>query len=78
MANRSFQAAGKLAKPQRLPAAGDSGVFDLNPTEDQQLIVETVREFAAERLRPAAAEADDKCEAPPELLATAAVARHHA
>jgi alkylation response protein AidB-like acyl-CoA dehydrogenase len=72
VANRSFQAAGKLAKPQRLPAPDDAGVFDLNPTEDQQLITETVREFAAERLRPAAAEADDKCAAPPDLLATAA------
>ncbi len=71
VANRSFTAAGKLAKPQRLPAAGDSGVFDLNPSEEQQLIVDTVREFAAERLRPAAAVADDKCEAPPELLSTA-------
>jgi alkylation response protein AidB-like acyl-CoA dehydrogenase len=70
-ANRSFRAAGKLAKPQRLPAPDDSGVFDLNPTEDQQLITETVREFAAERLRPAAAEADDKCAAPADLLATA-------
>jgi alkylation response protein AidB-like acyl-CoA dehydrogenase len=72
VANRSFQAAGRLTKPKRLPATGNSGVFDLNPTEEQQLIVDTVREFAAEGLRPAAAVADDKCEAPPELLATAA------
>jgi alkylation response protein AidB-like acyl-CoA dehydrogenase len=72
VANRSFAAAGKLAKPQRLPSAGNSGVFDLNPTEDQQLIVETVREFATEQVRPAAAVADDKCEAPPELLSTSA------
>ncbi len=72
VAGRSFAAAGRLAKPQRLPAAGDRGVFDLTPTEDQQLIVETVRELAAERLRPAAAAADEKCEAPPELLSTAA------
>jgi len=72
LANRTFRATGSQSKPQRLPSAGDSGVFDLNPTEDQQLIVETVREFAAEQLRPAAAVADDKCSAPPELLSTAA------
>ncbi len=72
VAGRSFKAASKPATPQRLPAAGDSGVFDLTPTEDQRLIEETVREFAAEQLRPAAAVADDKCEAPPELLSTAA------
>jgi alkylation response protein AidB-like acyl-CoA dehydrogenase len=72
VANRSFGAAGKLTRPQRLPSAGDSGVFDLTPTEDQQLIAETVREFAAEQVRPAATVADDKCEAPPELLGTAA------
>ncbi len=72
VANRSFQAAGKMAKPQRLAATGNSGVFDLNPTDEQQLIVETVRDLAAKGLRPAAAVADDKCEAPPELLSTAA------
>ncbi|MGH3760459.1 acyl-CoA dehydrogenase family protein [Actinophytocola sp.] len=71
-ANRSFAATSRLERPHRLPAAGDSGVFDLNPTEDQQLIVETVREFAAEQVRPAAAVADDKCEPPLELLSTAA------
>lgn len=72
VAARSFEAAEKLTRPRRLPATGDAGVFDLNPTEDQRLIVETVREFAAERVRPAAATADDKCAAPPELLAAAA------
>jgi alkylation response protein AidB-like acyl-CoA dehydrogenase len=71
LANRTFRATGSQTKPQRLPSAGDSGVFDLNPTEDQQLIVETVREFAAGELRPAASAADDKCSAPPELLSTA-------
>ena len=71
-ANRTFVAARKLGRPERLPAAGDRGVFDLTPTEEQQLIADTVREFAAEQLRPAAAVADDKCETPPELLGTAA------
>jgi alkylation response protein AidB-like acyl-CoA dehydrogenase len=71
-ANRTFAATRKLTRPSRLPAAGDSGVFDLTPTEEQQLIVDTVREFAAEGLRPAAAEANEKCSAPPDLLGTAA------
>jgi len=69
---RTFAAASKLTAPRRLAPAGDSGVFDLRPTDEQQLIVDTVREFAAEQLRPAAAEADDKCAAPPDLLTTAA------
>src|ERR1700741_639873 len=72
LANRTFRAAAAQAEPQRLPSAGDSGVFDLNPTEDQRLIVETVREFAAQELRPAAAEADDKCAAQAGLLSTSA------
>jgi alkylation response protein AidB-like acyl-CoA dehydrogenase len=71
-ATRTFTAASKPGSAQRLPAAADSGVFDLRPTEDQQLIVETVREFATEQLRPAAPAADDKCAPPAELLGTAA------
>lgn len=70
--NRTFAATRKLSRPQRLPPAADSGVFDLTPTEEQQMIADTVREFAAERLRPAAADADEKCAAPPALLSTAA------
>jgi alkylation response protein AidB-like acyl-CoA dehydrogenase len=72
VANRTFTAARRLAKPKRLPNAGDRGLFDLRPTDEQQMIVDTVREFAAERLRPVAAAADDKCEPPPDLLGTAA------
>jgi alkylation response protein AidB-like acyl-CoA dehydrogenase len=70
--NRTFAATRKLSKPQRLAPATDRGVFDLTPTEEQQLIADTVREFAAERLRPAAAVADEKCAAAPEILSTAA------
>lgn len=71
-ASRSFTAVQQLATPQRLPAAGERGLFDLTPTEDQQLIRETVVEFAAEQLRPIAADADSKCEAPQGVLSTAA------
>jgi alkylation response protein AidB-like acyl-CoA dehydrogenase len=71
-ATRPFAAATKPGGAQRLPPAADTGVFDLRPTEDQKLIVETVREFATEQLRPAAPAADDKCAPPAELLGTSA------
>jgi alkylation response protein AidB-like acyl-CoA dehydrogenase len=70
-ASRTFTAARKLGSAKRLPSVPDSGVFDLTPTEEQRLIMDTVREFAAERLRPAAAQADEKCAAPVELVSTA-------
>src|SRR5918995_7453774 len=53
-ANRTFKAVQQLGKPARLPAASSSGLFDLTPTEDQQLVVDVVKEFASEQLRPAA------------------------
>ncbi|MEC3977821.1 acyl-CoA dehydrogenase family protein [Amycolatopsis sp. H20-H5] len=71
-AGRSFKSVQKLGKPARLTLSGDTGLFDLTPSEDQQLIVETVTEFAAEQLRPAAADADAKLQAPEGLLSRAA------
>ena len=44
------------ARPGAAPA---SGVFDLTPTEDQQMLVDVVTELATEVVRPAAADADD-------------------
>ncbi|TCN33421.1 hypothetical protein EV644_12242 [Kribbella orskensis] len=49
---RSFTAATKLAKLSRLPSAKGTGRFDLTPTEDQQLVVGVLTEFAAEVLWP--------------------------
>ncbi|RBM16615.1 butyryl-CoA dehydrogenase [Prauserella sp. PE36] len=69
--SRVFRATSRLGKPARLAPAPDAGLFDLTPTEDQQLIVETVSEFAAEQLRPAAAEADTKLAPPDGLLGRA-------
>ncbi|HET9653961.1 MAG TPA: acyl-CoA dehydrogenase family protein [Kineosporiaceae bacterium] len=69
--SRTFAAATTLGAPQRLPKAPAPDLFDLTPTEDQQLLLEVVREFAAERVRPAAAGADRDCAAPDELIATA-------
>ncbi|MDQ6777484.1 MAG: acyl-CoA dehydrogenase family protein [Actinomycetota bacterium] len=67
-AGRTFAAAQKLAKPARQPTAPSSGLFDLTPTDEQRMLSESVRDFALERLRPAALEADAACLAPPELL----------
>ncbi|MEU6642146.1 acyl-CoA dehydrogenase family protein [Saccharomonospora sp. NPDC046836] len=67
-----FRAATRLAKPARLAPAEGTGLFDLTPTDEQQLIVDTVGEFAAEELRPAAAEADTKLAPPDGLLRRAA------
>jgi len=68
-ASRTFAKAGKLGQPGARPAAAAAtGVFDLTPTEDEQMLVDVVTEFADEVLRPAAAEADKACAAPDEVL----------
>jgi alkylation response protein AidB-like acyl-CoA dehydrogenase len=54
--------------PTRLPAAHSTGRFDLTPTEDQQMMVGVVSEFAGEVLRPAASEANEACTTPDEVL----------
>src|SRR6202161_4241466 len=46
--------------------------YDLTPDDDQKLIVETVEQFAAEILRPAAHDADAAITYPPDLVANAA------
>jgi alkylation response protein AidB-like acyl-CoA dehydrogenase len=71
-ATRSFQAAQRLGQPARLEPAPEQGLFDLTPDDEQQMIRDTVAEFATEQLRPAAAEADTTCTPPPALLSTAA------
>ncbi|HWF75503.1 MAG TPA: acyl-CoA dehydrogenase family protein [Solirubrobacteraceae bacterium] len=68
-AGRTFAAAQKLATPARQPRTSATGLFDLTPTDEQQMLSESVRDFALERLRPAALEADAACQAPAELLA---------
>ncbi|MBS1694778.1 MAG: acyl-CoA/acyl-ACP dehydrogenase [Actinobacteria bacterium] len=66
---RRIQGLGKA--PTRLKHSG-AGYFDLTPDEDQRLIVQTVDEFAAEILRPAARDADDAATYPADLIAKAA------
>lgn len=63
---KRIQGIGKA--PTRLKASG-ADLFDLTPDDDQKMIVETVNEFAAEILRPAAEEADEAATYPPDLIA---------
>ena len=68
-AGRTFTRADGEGTPGTRPAAASAaGVFDLTPTEDEQLLVDVVAELAAEVLRPAAAEADEVCTAPESVL----------
>jgi alkylation response protein AidB-like acyl-CoA dehydrogenase len=73
VANRTFAGAQKRGnqkrgKPERPGPASGRDLFDLTPTDEQQMIVEATRDFAAEQLRPSAGPADTDCEAPSELL----------
>lgn len=68
---RNFQSLRRLVRPERLPPTPNrAGLFDLSLSEEQQMVRDTVQRFAAESLRPQAAEADAKC-ALPEGLAGA-------
>jgi alkylation response protein AidB-like acyl-CoA dehydrogenase len=70
-AGRTFAAAQKLARPARQPRAKTRDLFDLEPTDEQQMLRESVQSFALEKLRPAAEQADADCAAPEALLAQA-------
>ncbi len=70
-------AAGKAldAVKKRAPAAKPRAPrrpFDLNPTEDQQMILEMLQRVSNELLLPAAEEADEALAAPEEVLSVAA------
>ena len=67
-ASRAFARKGGPGPGVRTTPPRTDGVFDLTPTEDEQMLVDVVREFAAEVLRPAAAEADEACAAPRGVL----------
>ena len=67
--NRQFSRRGQATgTPTRLPAAAHTGKFDLTPTEDEQMLVDVVREYAAEVVRPVAAESDAVASAPESVL----------
>ncbi len=72
---KKVQGLGKAPARLSAPAAkGGKGAdyFDLTPDDDQQMIIDTVEEFAAELLRPAAHDADEALDYPRELLGKAA------
>ncbi|OBK14364.1 acyl-CoA dehydrogenase family protein [Mycobacterium asiaticum] len=74
-ASRQFKKVQSLrGGPTRLKSSGKD-YFDLTPDDDQQMIADTVKEFAAEILRPAAHDADEAAtypSGPNGLLAKAA------
>lgn len=70
--SRQFKRAQNLrGGPTRLKSSGKD-YFDLTPDDEQKMIVETLDEFAAEVLRPAAHDADEAATYPRELIARAA------
>jgi hypothetical protein len=62
-------AASAVHAPVRLAPVPASPVFDLAPSEDQEMIRATARRFADEVMRPAAAAADQACAPDPAVLA---------
>jgi hypothetical protein len=71
-AGRSFATVQRVGKPSRPATGATADLFDLTPTEDQQLIRDTVAEFATEQLRERAAEADATCATPDDLIVKSA------
>jgi alkylation response protein AidB-like acyl-CoA dehydrogenase len=67
-AGRAFARAGKKRAGSRVPSAKATGLFDLTPSEDEQMLVDVVTELATDVVRPAAADADVACAAPAEVL----------
>jgi len=67
-AGRTFAAAQKLGKPARQPRRKRPAGFDVTPDDEQLMMQEAVGDFAQEKLRKAATDADASCTAPQELL----------
>ena len=70
-AGRTFSTAGRAGRPRRLKKTGGGDLFDLTPTDEQQMLQEAFGAFALEQLRPAALDADARAQAPEGLLAQA-------
>ena len=76
-ARNGIMAAGKLmdAVKKRGPAPkprAPQQPFDLNPTEDQQMILDMLKRVSNDLLLPMAQEADEACAPPEDVLAHAA------
>ena len=70
-AGRTFAAVQRLSRPARQTQAGRADLFDLTPTDEQQMLTESGRDFALPKLRPAAEAADARCALEDDLLAQA-------
>jgi alkylation response protein AidB-like acyl-CoA dehydrogenase len=67
--NRQFARGGRPGRtPARVPSAAGKGLFDLTPSEDEQMLVDVVAGFATDAVRSAAGEANEACAAPEALL----------
>ena len=70
VAGRTFGKISPRSGPGTRPAgSSQSGLFDLTPTEDEQMLVDVVTDYATKVVRPAAAAANESCAAPAEVLA---------
>ena len=69
-ATRTFSKVTGGGKPKRLDDAAVKHLdyFDLTPDDEQRMIVETVKEFAEEIIRPAAHDADAAASTPEDLV----------
>lgn len=70
-AGRQFKALSQLTRPSRGERPTSSGLFDLTPSDEQQMIVETMEQVAAELLRPNAEQAEADGAPSAELIAQA-------
>jgi alkylation response protein AidB-like acyl-CoA dehydrogenase len=70
-AGRTFAAAQRLSRPARQPRGTRDDLFDLQPSDEQEMLRDSTRDFAMARLRPVAETADAACAAPTELLSQA-------
>ena len=68
-AGRTFARATTLARPARQAPTRPKPLFDVTPTEEQQMLQSAYGDFGTERMRPAALQADAECRAPADLLA---------
>lgn len=65
---RTFASVQKLGKPARLSSGKAPELFDITPSDEQQMLREAALNFSMEALRGAAEKADHACAAPEELL----------
>src|SRR5215213_1324713 len=68
---RAFNGVAGRGRPARPSTAPRRDLFDLTPDDEQQMLRESFRQFATDRLRPAAHDADMASSAPAELMAEA-------